>query len=419
VLVTATLSGLSESTVYYYRVGSRNSLGFEEGGRVKFETLPSVPNANTEPPHSIGRTTATLNGFVTPNEATVESCYFQWGTHSVEENSTPCEPASLGSGDEPEAVRAQLTGLKESETYSVRLVASNDRGTNIGGVMRFTTPPNLPKAVTREPGELTSESALLRAAIDPEDAAVTECVFEYGPTPALGSSASCSTLPGAGENYVKVTAAVSGLSPTTLYFDRVKVRNAYGLIYSHEEEFTTFESGKPPVVKKLKPLKGSSAGGTSVTIKGEFLGDATAVTFGETVTKDITHDSPESITVISPAGVGTVDVTVTTTSGESKASSAARFTYGNPSVTGISPNNGPTAGGTEVTITGSGFEPGTSATTFVFGKAAATSVECSSSTTCTAVSPPAVKGKAGVVQVRATVNGKKSPAKTDDFTYTA
>lgn len=419
VAVSATLTGLQESTVYYYRVAARNAIAFEEGGRLKLETLPSAPNANTEAARAVGRTSATLKGFVTPDDALVESCYFEWGSHSVEENSAPCEPDSLGAGEERQAVSAQLTGLKESETYSFRLVATNARGTNIGGGMRFTTLPYLPKALIKKPGELTSESALLRASVNPEGAATSECSFEYGTTPALGSSASCNIIPGAGESYVKVTASVSGLSPTTTYLARVKVRNAYGVIYSEKESFTTFASGNPPVVSKVKPAKGSSAGGSSVTIKGAFLSGASVVTFGETETTDITHDSPESITVISPAGVGTVDVTVTTASGESQTSSADRFTYGAPTVTGVSPSNGPNTGGTEVTVSGSGFEPGSSGTTFVFGKAAVTSVECSSSTTCTVISPPSIKGKVGVVQVRATVKGKKSPAKMDDFTYTA
>ncbi len=418
VAVSATLTGLSESTVYYYKVAARNAYAFEDGGRVKFETLPSVPNANTEPARAIGHTTATLKGFVTPNDALVEACYFEWGSHSIEENVAPCEPASLGSGEEPEAVSAQLTGLKESETYSYRLVATNGRGTNIGGGMRFTTLPALPKALVKKPTELTSESALLRGSLNPEDAPITECTFEYGTTPAFGKSASCNILPGAGESYVKVTASVSGLSPTTSYLVRLRARNVYGVVYSEKEPFTTFAAGQLPVVKKIKPAKGSSAGGTTVTIKGEFLSGATAVTFGETETTNITHNSPEMITVVSPPGVGTVDVTVTTASGESATTSADRFTYGGPTVKGVSPSSGSVGGGTEVTVTGSGFEPGASGTTFVFGKGAATSVECSSSTTCTMVSPPAYKGKTGTVQARATVGGKKSPAATDYFSYT-
>jgi hypothetical protein len=418
VAVSATLTGLPESTVYYYKVVARNAFALEVGGRAKFETRPSVPNANTEPPRAVGHTSATLKGFVTPNDAPIETCYFEWGARSIEENIAPCEPASLGSGEEPEAVVAQLSGLKESESYSYRLVASNDRGMDIGGGMHFMTLPALPKTVIRRVGELTSESALLRASVNPEDAAVTECLFEYGTTPALGNTASCDILPGAGESYVKVTAPVSGLSATTAYLVRLKVRNVYGVTYSAKEPFTTFAGGQPPVVKKVKPTKGSSAGGTAVTIKGEFLSGATAVTFGETETTDITHDSPESITVISPPGVGTVDVTVTTASGESATSSADRFTYGGPTVKVLSPSSGPNTGGTEVTVSGSGFEPGTSGTSFVFGKVAATSVECSSSETCTMISPPSAKGKVGIVQVRATVGVKKSPAATDDFDYT-
>ena len=53
---------------------------------------------------------------------------------------------------------------------------------------------------------------------------------------------------------------------------------------------------------------------------------------------------------------------------------------------------------------------------FHFGKAAATSVECATSTECTAVSPP--EG-AGEVNVRATVAGQTSSKSDpgDVFTY--
>jgi hypothetical protein len=55
----------------------------------------------------------------------------------------------------------------------------------------------------------------------------------------------------------------------------------------------------------------------------------------------------------------------------------------------------------------------------VFGTAAGTLIECPTSTTCTVISPPAHRGKAGVVAVRATVNGKKSAATSADaFEYT-
>jgi hypothetical protein len=69
-----------------------------------------------------------------------------------------------------------------------------------------------------------------------------------------------------------------------------------------------------------------------------------------------------------------------------------------------------------VTIAGSGFALGAS-TVFDFGKAQALSVNCSSSTLCTASSPASSAARA--VDVKATVAGRssrKNPA-GDRFTY--
>ena len=79
-----------------------------------------------------------------------------------------------------------------------------------------------------------------------------------------------------------------------------------------------------------------------------------------------------SITADSPAGTGTVDVTVTTPAGTSATSPADQFTYvAAPTVTAISPASGTAAGGTPVTITGTDF---TGATAVDFGTVAATDV---------------------------------------------
>jgi hypothetical protein len=69
-----------------------------------------------------------------------------------------------------------------------------------------------------------------------------------------------------------------------------------------------------------------------------------------------------------------------------------------------------------VTVTGTGFAPGETATMFKFGTATGTSVNCASTTECTVVSPAHAAGK---VDVRATVNGQSSPkhAPADQYTY--
>jgi IPT/TIG domain len=110
-----------------------------------------------------------------------------------------------------------------------------------------------------------------------------------------------------------------------------------------------------------------------------------------------------------------VDVRVTTPGGTSAISTADRFKFV-PTVTGLSPKTGSKAGGTSVTVTGTGFALGTTATIFKFGTALAKSVNCTSTTTCTVVAPAHA---VGTVDVKATVNKVSSVTNRpgDQFTY--
>ena len=88
-------------------------------------------------------------------------------------------------------------------------------------------------------------------------------------------------------------------------------------------------------------------------ITGIGFTGATNVSFGSnSVNFEIISDTQINVYDF-PAGTGTVDVTVTTPMGTSN---AVQFTYiPHPTVTRIDPNSGPAAGGTLITITGSGF----------------------------------------------------------------
>ncbi|HEX3434897.1 MAG TPA: IPT/TIG domain-containing protein [Solirubrobacteraceae bacterium] len=165
-----------------------------------------------------------------------------------------------------------------------------------------------------------------------------------------------------------------------------------------------------PQVKKLKPVGGPPAGGTSVVISGARFTGATAVKFGTTNATSFTVNSSSTITAVSPAGTGTVDVTVTTPEGTSPNSEADEFIYG-PHITAIAPNRGPAGGGTSVTITGSDLA---AVTAVKFGSANATSVKVDSSSSITAVSPEGT----GTVDVTA-VDPEASSASTvgDQFSY--
>jgi hypothetical protein len=159
-------------------------------------------------------------------------------------------------------------------------------------------------------------------------------------------------------------------------------------------------------VTGLSPTAGPTAGGTLVTITGTGFVSGATVKFGSTAATGVTFVSSTQLTAVSPAeSAGTVDVTVTTPGGTSAASSADKYSYDVvPSVTALSPTAGPTAGGTVVTITGTGFVPGASVK---FGSTAGTSVTVVSGTKLT-VKAPAVSS-AQTVNVTVTTPGGTSP----------
>jgi hypothetical protein len=176
--------------------------------------------------------------------------------------------------------------------------------------------------------------------------------------------------------------------------------------------FDSFSYTPAPAVSSVSPASGPESGGTSVAITGNDLAGATDVDFGATAAAAFTVDSATQITATSPAGSGTVHVTVTTPGGTSAAGSDDSFAYfGQPAVSAVAPNAGPTAGGTSVIITGTNFG-GASAVSF--GLAAATSFTIDSSTQITATSPAGT----GTVDVRVvTPGGTSATSGADNFSY--
>ena len=94
-----------------------------------------------------------------------------------------------------------------------------------------------------------------------------------------------------------------------------------------------------PRVDAISPQYGSPNGGTLVTITGSGFSQTapTGVYFGLNPATDITVVSPTTITAVSPAGTGAVDVTVYTYGGGSLANPADAFTYttDGPQVTSV------------------------------------------------------------------------------------
>jgi hypothetical protein len=115
----------------------------------------------------------------------------------------------------------------------------------------------------------------------------------------------------------------------------------------------------------VSPNGGDEGGGTEVEITGDAFTETTEIYFDGVIADDITLISFFKLTCKTPPGSGTVDVKAV--DGPLEFTLVDGFTYFKEiTVTDITPDNGPEAGGTAVTITGTRFHSGCDVVFFRF-----------------------------------------------------
>ena len=167
-----------------------------------------------------------------------------------------------------------------------------------------------------------------------------------------------------------------------------------------------------PTVSSVSANSGPAAGGTNVTITGTGFVATPTVTFGGTSATNVAFVNSTTITCTTPAhAAGAVDVVVTNPDTQTGTGTNA-FTYvAAPTVSSVSANSGTTSGGTNVTITGTGF---VATPTVTFGGTSATNVAFVNSTTITCTTPAHA---AGAVDVVVTNPDTQTGTGTNAFTY--
>ena len=178
-------------------------------------------------------------------------------------------------------------------------------------------------------------------------------------------------------------------------------------------KFQSKGAGAAPAVSSISPSSGSTNGGTAVTISGSNFAAGATVSLGGTLATNVSVVNSASITATTPAhATGTVNVVVTNTDGQSGTlSSGFTYTSTSPTVTSVSPNSGPTGGGTAVTIGGTNFLSGAGVS---FGGTAASNVTVVNSTSINATTPAHA---AGTVNLVVTNPGGQSGTLTNGFNY--
>ncbi|MFE3887214.1 IPT/TIG domain-containing protein [Streptomyces lydicus] len=142
----------------------------------------------------------------------------------------------------------------------------------------------------------------------------------------------------------------------------------------------------PPTITSISPNSGTTSGGTLVLITGTNFTGATAVSIaGTPVTSFQVVDDTHISAITAPHAPGTGLVSVTTPGGTANGPATYTYVTPAPTISGFSPASGSTAGGTQVTITGTGF---TGATAVSLAGAPAASFQVLNDTTIVAVTAP-------------------------------
>jgi hypothetical protein len=238
--------------------------------------------------------------------------------------------------------------------------------------------------------------------VNPAGSALVYSTYLGGPGQDIGYGIA---VDASGQAYVGGSA--SGAFPTVAPFQAT-----YG---GSQDGFVLMLTAAPaPTVTAISPTSGALAGGTAVTITGTGFVTGATITIGGTAATGVVFVNSTSLTATTPAHVaGLVSIVVTNPDTQS-GTGASLYTYAAaPTVSAISPTNGPLAGGTAVTITGTGFV--TSATVTI-GGSSATSVGFVSATSLTATAPAHA---AGTVNVVVTNPDTQTGTGTSLYTYLA
>ena len=167
-----------------------------------------------------------------------------------------------------------------------------------------------------------------------------------------------------------------------------------------------------PAVGSLSESSGPAGGGTLVTVLGGGFTPSSRVLFGASPAQT-TYLGPGALRAVSPPGTGPVDVVVQSAGGTSATSVADRFFYGSPpTIDTLSVYEGPSAGGTRITVHGTGF---TAASAVGFGGLPGSSLVVRSDSELEVTSPPEPARTVDLQVV--TPAGTSAEVAADRYTY--
>ena len=138
-------------------------------------------------------------------------------------------------------------------------MAVNTFGSGVGGRV------GAPEATTVKPTEVTNATAALAGVVNPNDAVLGACAFEYGTSVAYVQAISCTVLPAALGGAQSVSAQIAGLAPNTTYHYRVTATSPSGTTVGADEAFTTAVNSLVAIVHPNPSISGTPGNGQRLT----------------------------------------------------------------------------------------------------------------------------------------------------------
>jgi hypothetical protein len=295
---TGNIGGLAvndATATLYMTVGSTGSTNSPRPILVLSSTPLPAPVLTTNTVTVKTDTTATFSGRVDPMGGLV-SCAFQYSTDPrfapSETSSVPAPGCASLASSGVQAVSVNATGLIPNTHYFVRLTASRPlvvpTTTTTASATVFDT-DSVPPAVSSVGAvEIADTSARLVGTIDPKHSP-TGYVFQYGTTPALGSSTPPVDI-GSGSAPLIVSQSVQGLRPATTYYFRLVATNNFGTTQSTNKTLLTRTDPVLPggrAYEMVSPVDKNGGGALSgqqaswsIAYDGEAIGFCTTSMFG-------------------------------------------------------------------------------------------------------------------------------------------
>lgn len=219
---------------------------------------------------------------------------------------------------------------------------------------------------------------------------VTGTLFEPGAVARLGGTL-CTTT-----TFVSATQLTCLTPAHALGAVTVQVTNLDGQSGSLASGYTF---AAPPNTTSSNLAFGPLAGGQTITVTGTGFQPGVTASVGGSPCGSPTYVSATQLTCVTPAGgAGTVTISATNVDGQTGTAGASYTYQGAPTYTSTNIAFGPPAGGINITITGTGFQPGLGIT---IGGAACTSLVVVNATTATCSTPAGAAGPAGIVLTNA------------------